>query len=620
MKKKILSAFLAVSMLETTALPAFATGKEEVVYVSAGSDGNIDNVYIVNSFNGGDITDYGEYSSVKLMNVDGSVEQKGDEITFSSPENQKVYYQGNMKNPEMPWIISIRYFLGGKELSADEIAGKSGDVEIRINISENKKCKSDFYDNYALQCNFTLDTAVFSNIKADGATVANVGSKKQITYMVLAGRGLEKSITATADGFEMPSASINGIRMNLGIDIDYDGNISDLTDGAEKLDNGSKELYNGAVELNGGVSDLNDGIKKLRDGINTAQDGLSELNSKSSELKNGSSEIKNALFTIQSALSSVSGNTNQLEKLVSASSQIKSGIDSLCDGLEKLKSSIGFEQYKNILAENGLDTDTLKSANEQAVQQITAQITELKSALEQIQNIPQYAEQTESLTAQIAQLETIAKLLSGNNAFIGSTELYLNNVSGAVEQLESGCNELKEKYAEFDSAVNSLADSLSDMLVNMSSLSDGINTLVSEYSKLDNGIVDYTDGVNKLYEGFKDINSGTKQLADGGITLSNGTAELVNGTEKLSDGTGELRDRTSVIDTPATEELTNTLDCMTKDYKTVSFASDKNTDVSSVQFVISTKAIEIPESEDTPPETEDKTTFRQKLLNLFKKD
>ncbi|MGN1036796.1 MAG: hypothetical protein ACI4PX_03405, partial [Ruminococcus sp.] len=255
MKKKILSAFLAVSMLETTALPAFATGKEEVVYVSAGSDGNTDSVYIVNSFDGGDITDYGEYSSVKLMNVDGSVEQKGDEITFSSPENQKVYYQGNMKNPEIPWIISIRYFLGGNELSPDEIAGKSGDVEIRINISENKKCKSDFYDNYALQCNFTLDTEIFKNIKADGATVANVGSKKQITYMVLAGRGLEKSITATADGFEMPSASINGIRMNLGIDIDYDGNISDLTDGAEKLDNGTKELYNGAVELNGGVSD-----------------------------------------------------------------------------------------------------------------------------------------------------------------------------------------------------------------------------------------------------------------------------------------------------------------------------------------------------------------------------
>ncbi len=60
MKKKIIAAVLAVSTLGAINIPAFAVAKEEVIYVLAGADGSIDKVYAVNSFDGGDITDYGE--------------------------------------------------------------------------------------------------------------------------------------------------------------------------------------------------------------------------------------------------------------------------------------------------------------------------------------------------------------------------------------------------------------------------------------------------------------------------------------------------------------------------------------------------------------------------------
>ena len=90
MKKKIIAAALAVSMLGAVNIPAVAVAKEEVVYVLPNADGSIDKVYAVNSFDGGDITDYGEYSSVKLLNIDGEITQNGDKISFSSPDNQKV--------------------------------------------------------------------------------------------------------------------------------------------------------------------------------------------------------------------------------------------------------------------------------------------------------------------------------------------------------------------------------------------------------------------------------------------------------------------------------------------------------------------------------------------------
>lgn len=48
-----------------------------------------------------------------------------------------------------------------------------------------------------------------------------------------------------------------------------------------------------------------------------------------------------------------------------------------------------------------------------------------------------------------------------------------------------------------------------------------------------------------------------------------------------------------------------------------SFVSSKNTDVSSVQFVIKTEAIEIAEPEKAAPEPPEKLNFWQKLLRLF---
>lgn len=388
--KKMIAGVMAVSMLGTAAVPAYAANKEEVVYVMADPSGSVNGVYVVNIFDGGDITDHGSYSSVKLMNIDGSISQNGDEITFSSPEGQKVYYQGDLSETEIPWNISIKYYIDGNELSAAEAAGKSGSLEIRIKITENEKCDPTFYDNYALQCSFTLDTEKCSNISADGATLANVGRKKQITFTALAGCGLEKSITVDVKDFEMSAAQINGVKMNLGLDIDFDGNISDLTDGAKKLDDGANELYDGASELDGGVSDMNDGIEKLRNGIDTAEKGLAELTGRSSELTSGSAEVKAALLKIQSSLSAVSANADDAEKLTAASAEIKSGIDSLCSGISELKKNVSYSGYKTALAANGADIDALKAANAETIEQLTTQLTELRSQLAAVSNDPQY--------------------------------------------------------------------------------------------------------------------------------------------------------------------------------------------------------------------------------------
>lgn len=110
----MLSILLVGSMVMPVSAETIASEKEEVIYVMADNAGQVNDMEAVNIFSGGEITDYGNYSAVKMLNTTDKIMQNGDRISFSS-DADRVYYQGTMKNANLPWNISIRYFLDGKE-------------------------------------------------------------------------------------------------------------------------------------------------------------------------------------------------------------------------------------------------------------------------------------------------------------------------------------------------------------------------------------------------------------------------------------------------------------------------------------------------------------------------
>lgn len=99
--------------------------------------------------------------------------------------------------------------------------------------------------------------------------------------------------------------------------------------------------------------------------------------------------------------------------------------------------------------------------------------------------------------------------------------------------------------------------------------------------------------------------------------LHDAVGELYSGTGELADGTAEFVDKTSDMDTQISDEI----DAMTSsisggDGDAVSFVSDKNTNVDSVQFVIKTAAIEKAEAAVDDVTESVPLTFWQKLLRL----
>ncbi len=632
------TAFSSISLAATK-----SSEKEEVIYANLTSSGDIEKIYAVNIFEDKDIVDYGVYETVKNMNTMDKINYSNGKITIQNSED-KLYYQGIMKqNTEMPWTIKVRYKLDGIEYAPSELAGKSGKLEISISIKENKNCKKNFFENYALQTVVQLDTNLCENIKSDEATMANVGGLKQLTYTILPGNEKDIKITSDVTDFEMSEIQVNGINLNLGLDKDSI-DTSSLTGELDKLKDAVNDLDDGANELNDGAKKLDDGAVTLTDGIKTIQDGLDQLNSKSSSLTSGSSEVLSALKTIQSSLNNVSTSSKDLKQLSSASTSIKSGIDSLVKGLKTVDSSI--DTYNSSLKKAGLNSASeLAQKNKQALsalgitntqrklysaytsggsQAVSAELAKLAQAgdseavelYKQVSAgntdaVTQYVQAAGKLISVETLLKADASYIEGSSKLINGIDAQMSTSSGQTT-LMSGAVSLQTNYKKFDASIQDLVSSLNNLMANMTQLKNGINKLTDNYATLDSGIKEYTSAVNKITNGYS-------KVYEGALDLVSGTHSLYKGTTELTDGTGEFKGETSDLDSKVDDEVDSMIDNFAGgDFEVESFVSDKNTDVDSVQFVIKTEAIKKEEVKVEEEKTEE-LNFWQKLLNLFRK-
>ncbi len=757
-KRIIAMTMAAVTLLANTGTAVFAadvpTEKEEVIYAMLGNDGEVTGVYAVNSFAGGDIVDYGNYTGVRNLTTEDEINQDGEKITIHT-DADKVYYQGDLDTKNIPWNIDITYKLDGKEYTAEEIAGKSGALEINISITQNDKCDEAFWEGHALQATLVLDGNLCKNIEADNATIANVGSDKQLSYIVLPGKGADITVKADVMDFSMDEITINGVKMNLDMDID-DSSITDkiaelqdavtelddgageladgtkeLKDGASSLKDGTKELKDGADEVNTGASTLASGASTLKDGAGSVNTGASQiasgaqsvnegmsslteamgqlktaletLDGNSSDLTKGSSEVLNALTTIQTSLASIDMDTESLSSLVTASGQIKTGIDGLVNGLETVDGSIGTyqESVSSALSAAGISdmnayveahsqavaalgiTDTMRSmyaayvsgGEAGVMQQMTALVSSGDAeAMALYQAYVDAGNDASVITDYVTEagraitIETLlaadASYIAGSNELISGIDASLDSENGA---LMSGAKSLQSNYVTFDAGIQSLATEVGKLPDELSTLKQGIDTLVKNYKTLDSGITDYTDavseilknyktmctaagqledGTSSLLNGAKSLATGTSSLVDGAASLKDGADSLATGTsslldgsnelydgskdlydgveelqdgvQTLNDGTSEFKDKTDNMDQEITDTIDSTISEMTgEDVPTVSFVSDKNTNVDSVLFVMKTPAIEVPEEEEVVESEPEATGFWQKLLNLF---
>lgn len=589
--KKIFTLFLTATLLFAIASPAFAkeaakpSSKEESVFGLLNIDGSVDKVYVVNSLEGGQVVDYGNYSSVVNMTDSMPLAQEGEKITTDTIED-RLFYQGTLKSKDLPWRVSLKYSLNGKQTTGEAIAGKNGDVEIALSIKSNKSVNSAFFENYVLQVAFTLDTKTCKDITSDGATIANAGTDKIITHTVMPGKGAEIRVKTKAEGFSMDSISFAATPLSMGI--------------AAPEISGMKKDMNTLVDA---VGSLNDGIKQLKDGLGKISSGASELSAGSKEFKAGLNELdKNS------------------DELLSASASIKTALDTIysalmAGGVELSSDLIGslLTTVTSLPTELNAATSTFSTLNRM---QKTA-FTSLEDAIAQI---PDYNVNSAALYAALKNDKKLTSELDKLMEYYAAAK----NIKSTFKSIDNSLTLVNGGYDYVLTSIGSISSQLSSvsnssaqgksggsMISQIKELLTGMMLLAGNYGQFHDGLSAYMGGVSALNEGYNELDSGVSALSDG-------LSEIYSGSKEISGGTNTLY--TELLNFP--ELMEKEIEKLMKqydksDFVPISFVSNKNTKVTAVQFAFKTAAIQaLALSEESPAEAV-KLSFWQKLLKLF---
>lgn len=592
----LVSGSLASSVFAQTASTDYQ--KKENVYAKLAADGSASNAYVINTFvlsSASDITDYGNYSEVKNLTDLSALTQKNNSTQFSAEEGI-FYYQGTLDEVALPWLISIEYSLDGKEITPENLGGKSGALAILLSLRQNKAVDSVFYDNYLVQISLTLDSANCRNIDAPDATIADVGASQQLTFTVMPGSDADFTIETDVTDFSMSGFSIAAVPYSMSIDIDsFD--TDDITDEFSELTDAVAQLSDGTSQLADGVHALSDGGSSLSDGSSQIKDGLLALSGSSRNLTNASYQIGSALDTISRQLNDTDfSSMDSLTQLPAALSQLSDALTQLEDGLTQLYG--GFSQSYQAL-DGAISASAASAPTEAELQALgtvaaTSGNTDAQSAYQKLTSSYQSLAVIQGTYAQVKPaFEAVANSLNPDNP---------ESVTAGLKYVNTGLSTM------FSSLSSSMGDT--DIAGSMRQLQEGLATLASNYSQFHNGLTAYTEGVSSLSAGYTEYHDGLASYLDGVNELDNGSTELADGMSTFYDG---------VSDIPS--QMQTTIDEMmaeysSSDFEAVSFVDTRNENVQSVQFILSTEGISLPEEEESVIE-EKELGFWDRLMALF---
>ena len=667
--KKIIS-ILLVALLVVGIMPisAFAaaenTLKEEVVYINLNADGSVKEINVVNIFDldaDGKIIDYGKYENLRNMTTTDKISYANEIITVDAKAG-KLYYEGKLSSKVMPWNISIKYYMDGKEYKASEIAGKSGDLKIKMDITENIDCIGNFFEGYALQASVTLDTKKCTNIVADGATVANVGSDRQLTYTILPNKGADIEITAKVSDFEMSAIAINGIKLNLAIEIDDTiisekideiiGTVKDLDDGAKELNDGAKDLYDGTSVMKDKVGELYTGVGALTTGTSDLASGLSAITLKNKELLDGAYKAFKGICSASETILNAELTKNDLSAVTLTPENYATVLEELLNAMDAVYNLAYNKALAEVTTQVEAQADVLyagyveQNANAIYLAYVEAQADTLYSqvaaqvVLEQL-IASGYNEQQAVAYLQTAEGQASVAHTAGDMTVEQKQQIFATAVQNLTDeqkaQIKTGAvvsltdeqkTQIKTGYIDQMMKHKEVTEQINDAVATVNAAAARITELkgqLDNYCLFYEGLKGYTSAVSDVVNGANTLtlNMDTLYTNVGALKISVGELNdcvkaMYDGTTTLKDGTGEFVKETDGIENEVSGEVDKMLtDAAGSNVEITSFVSEKNTNVDAVQFVIQTEDIEMAEAVNIEPVVVEKLTFWQKFLRLF---
>lgn len=372
---------IADKLMDSVSLKDNDADKDESVYLISDANGNVNKTIVVDHLKNKDKKDTLEDASnlSDIENVKGKEKftQSGDKLTWQAG-GKDIYYQGTATE-EPPVTQKVTYYLDGKEISPEDLAGKSGKVKIRFDYKNTTSYTETVNgEKQTVSVPFAAITGLVLGDGFENIEVTNGKAEVSDSSSVVLGYalpGLKNSLgikdkdldgdvnipeymemTADVKNFSMPAAMTFVVNASDyvstdGIDTsDLDDMINDLKDASTQLQDGSKTLAEGTDTLADGLSTLQSklgtfasGVGTLQSGLKTYTDGVSTLSGGLNTLNSNVPTLSNGITTLNSSAKSLNDGVALLNATVSTKftdSEKQTLLDQVHSTLESQKSEI----------------------------------------------------------------------------------------------------------------------------------------------------------------------------------------------------------------------------------------------------------------------------------------
>lgn len=578
--------------------------KSETVYAVMDADGNTTDVsvseWLKNEGKSNNLSDYSNLKNIKNTSGDEKMSRDGNKLVWAA-KGKDIHYTGDYDG-ELPVKVKVSYYLNGTKVSADEIAGKKGNVKIRFDYDINDSVKENGYSltrPYAIVSAVVLSNDNFTNVTVNNGKAVNDGNSTAVVGIALPGMSDNLQINE----LDIPDhVTINAKTTNFEIDGTYTvadsgfmndvdttklddatGQIDELESALDKLSDASKKLVDGSSKLAKGANKLADSSSQIEEGTETLKDGTESMKTGSKDLKTGTGDLKTGVKDL----------SDGADKLVTGAQDLSAGTTQMKEGTKALNSSVngagglagdngsaknlsagaarvdaGIKQMgETIAAQNDKLAKTAKSISDNLDGVNTEKVNapssaDVDSALETAIKAAEASGDQDTINALKNAKEKLGTYETNVNDTVSSVNTDKQKITTAnqtakamyqsitsssnddLKKLQDGADELKAGTQALDTAVNVGS-------TKVPSLSKAVYGLKDGAAQLDAGVNGYTDkdgkfhpgallGLKSLQEGIKVDTKDKTSLVTGVNKLDAGTTKLAKGAVQVDAGAGKL--------------------------------------------------------------------------------
>lgn len=331
MKKCILAVFLILIL--GAGAQAQTLSRNETVYVTLDSQGKPRKTEVVTWLR----TD-GKAPSQDIAALNGLRNIRSAEppaqspdgtITFAEPARD-IFYSGTT-NKALPVGIDIRYRLNGQAVKREAISGKSGRLEVTIDLRNQARMPRQFsYKEvgtgklkvareeipvpFVVMVSTDLDIEQFNNVVAPDGAFAVVGRTMKMNWIAFPFPDQTIRLTADIEKARMPAIMFTVIpKFPTLPEIDVESKLNQIYGGVDTLGGYLVQLEDGARQLNGGQKMMLDALEQVNDGTGK----LILASNAQVEITNGAIKINEGMaekFTPLTKIPLVSGKAEEVKR------------------------------------------------------------------------------------------------------------------------------------------------------------------------------------------------------------------------------------------------------------------------------------------------------------------